>query len=132
MTQLLNNVLVATKTRPRNKWALIDKLPLGTHVLLLLSEVLNFDSLTKDMDEPFTTRCTAGVSGMRAIRDRVVRASGIKNLTVREFIEYSGRGRVFDPVIGGPKEVCDRLEQWFVERACDGFVGSSHARARRL
>ena len=42
--------------------------------------------------------------------------------TVRDFIHFSGRGRVHNPVIGGPKEVADRLEQWFVERGCDGFV----------
>ena len=27
-----------------------------------------------------------------------------------------------DPIVGGPKEIADRLEQWFAERACDGFV----------
>lgn len=30
-----------------------------------------------------------------------------------------------NPIVGGPKEVADRLEQWFVERACDGFVVSA-------
>src|SRR5262249_3867406 len=34
-------------------------------------------------------------------------------------------GRVHDPIVGGPKEICDQLEQWFVERACDGFVVSA-------
>ncbi len=48
-----------------------------------------------------------------------------KNPTVREFIKFSGRGRVHNPIVGGPKEVADRLEQWFVERACDGFVVSA-------
>jgi hypothetical protein len=32
---------------------------------------------------------------------------------------------VHDPIVGGPKEISDRLEQWFVERACDGFVISA-------
>ena len=57
--------------------------------------------------------------------ERIGRGSGIKNPSVREFIHFSGRGRVHDPVIGGPKEIADRLEQWFVERACDGFVVSA-------
>ena len=34
----------------------------------------------------------------------------------------SGRGRVHNPIVGGPKEICDRLEQWWAEPACDGFV----------
>jgi hypothetical protein len=25
-------------------------------------------------------------------------------------------------MVGGPKEVADKLEQWFTEGACDGFV----------
>ena len=77
------------------------------------------------MDEKFTDAEMDGMSGMLAMRDRVVRASGLKNPTPREFVQFSGRGRVHDPVVGGPKEVCDRLEQWFVERGCDGFVVSA-------
>ena len=125
VAQLLNTVSAATKAEAEDKWALIDKLPLEIDALSLLSEVLNFDLATKGMDERFTDEEMAGISGMQAFRDRVVRVSGIKNPTVREFIKYSGRGRVHDPVVGGPKEICDRMEQWFVERACDGFVVSA-------
>jgi hypothetical protein len=32
---------------------------------------------------------------------------------------------VHDAIVGGPKEICDQLEQWLVERACDGFVVSA-------
>jgi hypothetical protein len=44
---------------------------------------------------------------------------------VREFIHFSGRGRVHDAIVGGPKEICDQLEQWLIERGCDGFVVSA-------
>ncbi len=27
-----------------------------------------------------------------------------------------------DAIVGGPKEVADKLEEMFVERGCDGFV----------
>jgi FMN-dependent oxidoreductase (nitrilotriacetate monooxygenase family) len=125
VTQLLNTVSAATKAEAEDKWAVINKLPLEIDALSLLSEALNFDFATKGMDERFTDEEMAGMSGLLGIRDRVVRGSGIKNPTVREFIQFSGRGRVHDPVIGGPKEISDRLEQWFVERACDGFVVSA-------
>ena len=65
------------------------------------------------------------MSGLQGIRDRVLQASGKRNPTVRDFIQFSGRGRVHNPIVGGPKEVADRLEEWFVERACDGFVVSA-------
>jgi FMN-dependent oxidoreductase (nitrilotriacetate monooxygenase family) len=122
ITRLVNTVSAATKMEAEDKWAVISKLPLEIDALSLLSEALNFDFTTKGMDEAFTDEEMAGISGLQAIRDRVVRASGNKNPTVRDFLHFSGRGRVHDPVVGGPKEVSDLLEQWFVERACDGFV----------
>jgi FMN-dependent oxidoreductase (nitrilotriacetate monooxygenase family) len=122
ITQLVNTVSAATKSEAEDKWALIEKLPLEVDALSLLSEALNFDFATKGMDETFSDREMAQMSGLQAIRDRVVRVSGTRNPTVRDFIHFSGRGRVHNPVIGGPKEVADRLEQWFVERGCDGFV----------
>ncbi len=63
------------------------------------------------------------MSGLQGIRDRVVSAK--KNPTVRDFIAISGRGRVHNPIVGGPKEVADQLEQWFTAPACDGFVLSA-------
>jgi len=77
------------------------------------------------MDEAFTDLEIAEMSGLQGIRDRVLRASGKQNPTVRDFIHFSGRGRVHNAIVGGPREISDRLEQWFVERACDGFVISA-------
>ena len=125
ITHLVNTVAAATKTEAEDKWAVIEKLPLEIDALSLLSEALNFDFATKGMDEAFTDAEMAEMSGLQAIRDRVVHASGKKNPTVREFIHFSGRGRVHHPIVGGPKEVADRLEQWFVAPACDGFVVSA-------
>jgi FMN-dependent oxidoreductase (nitrilotriacetate monooxygenase family) len=125
ITQLINTVAAASRIEAEDKWAVISKLPLEIDALSLLSEALNFDFSTKEMDEPFTDEEMAAISGLQAIRDRVVRASGNKNPTVRDFIHFSGRGRVHDAIVGGPKEICDQLEQWLVERACDGFVVSA-------
>jgi FMN-dependent oxidoreductase (nitrilotriacetate monooxygenase family) len=122
ITQLVNVVAAATRAEAEDKWALIDKLPLEIDALSLLSEALNFDFATKAMDEAFTDEEMAAMSGLQTIRDRVVRASGKQNPTVREFLHFSGRGRVHNPIVGGPKEVSDELERWVVERACDGFV----------
>jgi FMN-dependent oxidoreductase (nitrilotriacetate monooxygenase family) len=122
LTQLVNVIAAATRAQAEDKWATIQKLPLEIDALSLLSEALNFDFSTKAMDEPFTDEEMAEISGLQAIRDRVVGVSGNKNPTVREFIHFSGRGRVHDPLVGGPQEICDRLEEWWSEHACDGFV----------
>jgi hypothetical protein len=54
----------------------------------------------------------------------VVRLSGKKNPTVRDFITISGRGTVKEhPMfVGNPKQVADQMEEWFTKPACDGFV----------
>jgi FMN-dependent oxidoreductase (nitrilotriacetate monooxygenase family) len=125
VTQLINTVAAATKGEAEDKWADIDKLPLEIDALSLLSEALNFDFAKKGMNDPFTEQELETMSGLQAIRDRVLRAAAKKNPTVRDFIEISGRGRVHNPIVGGPKEVADALEQWFVAPACDGFVLSA-------
>jgi alkanesulfonate monooxygenase SsuD/methylene tetrahydromethanopterin reductase-like flavin-dependent oxidoreductase (luciferase family) len=37
-------------------------------------------------------------------------------------MHYIGRGRLENPWAGSPKDIADRLEEWFTERACDGCV----------
>ena len=123
VAQLVNTIAAATKAEAEDKWAEIGNLSLEIDALSLLSEALNFDFARKGMDEAFTDRELEEMSGLQGIRDRVLNVR--KNPTVREFIQISGRGRVHNPIVGGPKEVADRLEQWFVERACDGFVVSA-------
>jgi FMN-dependent oxidoreductase (nitrilotriacetate monooxygenase family) len=123
VTQLVNVVTAATRAEAEDKWAEIDKLPLEVDALSLLSEALNFDFAKKGMDEPFTDAELAAMSGLQGIRDRVLAVK--KNPTVREFIQISGRGRAQNPIVGGPAEVVDRLEEWFSAPACDGFVVSA-------
>jgi FMN-dependent oxidoreductase (nitrilotriacetate monooxygenase family) len=123
VTQLVNTVAAATRAEAEDKWAEIDRLPLEIDALSLLSEALNFDFARKGMDEAFTDAELAEMSGLQGIRDRVLAVK--KNPTVRDFIAISGRGRVHNPIVGGPKEVADRLEEWFSAPACDGFVVSA-------
>ncbi len=125
VTQLINAIAAPSKAEAEDKWAAIDKLPLEIDALSLLSEALNFDFARKGMDEPFSTDELAEMSGLQGIRDRVLQASGTKAPTIRDFITISGRGRVHNPIVGGPKEVADQLEEWFVAPACDGFVLSA-------
>jgi alkanesulfonate monooxygenase SsuD/methylene tetrahydromethanopterin reductase-like flavin-dependent oxidoreductase (luciferase family) len=52
----------------------------------------------------------------------VLRTSGKPNPSTRDFIKFSGRGQTQDAIVGGPKEIADRLEEMFEGRGCDGFV----------
>ena len=66
----------------------------------------------------------AGRTLVQGFRDRVIRYSGKKNPTVRDFITVSGRGTVKEHIMfcGNPKQVADQMEEWFTAPACDGFV----------
>ncbi|MEX2228917.1 MAG: LLM class flavin-dependent oxidoreductase [Dehalococcoidia bacterium] len=89
-----------------------------------LSEVLNFDFATKELDEPFSAEELASIGGLQALRNRVVEASGKANPTTRDFITYSGRGMLHEipRFIGTTKTIADGLEEWFTTEACDGFM----------
>ncbi len=113
-----------TRTIAEEKFALADSLARPIDTLSLLSEAINFDFGSKGMDDAFTDAEMAALSGMHGMRDRVIEGAGTKNPTVRDFVEYSGRGRLREQPIfkGTPEDVADQMEQWFVERGCDGFV----------
>jgi FMN-dependent oxidoreductase (nitrilotriacetate monooxygenase family) len=119
---LTTPVCGASLAEAEDKMALIQKLPLEIDALSLLSEGLNYDFASKGLDEPLTTDELKSMQGIIGIRDGVLRTSGKTNPTARDFITFSGRGQVQDAMVGGPKEIADRLEEMFVERGCDGFV----------
>ena len=105
----------------------LDELPNDIDELSLLSEGLNFDFSVKDLDDVLTDDELADMTGIQAIRDRVVQATGKTNPTVRDFMQKSGRGRLAHPVVGGPVELADHFEEWFTKPSADGFViGGTH------
>jgi len=56
-----------------------------------------------------------------------VSLSGTPAPTVRDFVQYSGRGTVreFPTFVGSPGEIADQMEAWLTAEACDGFVLSA-------
>jgi FMN-dependent oxidoreductase (nitrilotriacetate monooxygenase family) len=122
LCNLTTPVCAATKAEAEDKMALINKLPLEIDALSLLAEALNYDFASKDLDEPLTTEDLKSMQGILGIRDGVLKTSGKSNPSARDFVTFSGRGQVHDAMVGGPKEVADKLEEMFVERGCDGFV----------
>jgi FMN-dependent oxidoreductase (nitrilotriacetate monooxygenase family) len=127
LCNLVTPVCAPTRMEAEDKMAVIQQLPLEIDQLSLLAEALNFDFALKALDEELTDEELASFSGLHTIRDRVLGMSGKKNPTVREFMQLSHRGRPDDAIVGGPREVADRLEELFAEYVCDGFVvGATH------
>ena len=126
---LIYPIVAATQAEAEDKSTLIEGLAKPIDALALLSEVLNFDFATKQIDEPFSDEELANLSGLLAIRDRVLSLSGKSNPTVADFIEFSARGTIKEApnFVGTATQVADGLEEWFRGGACDGFViGASH------
>ena len=122
LCNLTTPVCGATKSEAEDRMALIEKLPLEIDALSLLSEGLNYDFASKGIDEPLTTAELESMQGIIGIRDGVLKTSGKTNPSARDFITFSGRGQTADAIVGGPKEIADKLEEMFVGRGCDGFV----------
>lgn len=116
-----------TRTIAENKLAVLENLAKPIDTLALLSEVVNLDFASKELDEPFSSEELAGISGGQFLRDRVIQLSGKTNPTARDFAKFSGRGtlREFPVFVGTGKEIADQLEEWFLGGACDGFVLSA-------
>jgi alkanesulfonate monooxygenase SsuD/methylene tetrahydromethanopterin reductase-like flavin-dependent oxidoreductase (luciferase family) len=114
-------VVAETRAEAEDKMAVIDSLYKEVDGLSLLSEAMNFDFKSKAMDEPFTPEELAGMSGMQGMRDRVMQVIG-RDPTPRDFLEVTRRGRPREAIVGSARDIADRMEHWFTERACDGFV----------
>ena len=128
IASLMYPIAAATKSEAEDKKAAYELLSNDMDQLVLLSEALNFDFSTKEMDEGFTEDELDGLQGMQAMRDRVV-STGIKNPTPRDFMRITRRGLLSDghTMVGGPKDIADDMEEWFHSPACDGFVvGPTH------
>ena len=117
-------VVGETKSEAEDRIARIDSLNRPLDGIVLLSEQIAFDFSTKELDEPCSDAELESINGVRAVRDRIVEASGKRNPTVRDFLEFSAKStlRELPLIYGSPEEIADQMEEWFKAPACDGFV----------
>jgi FMN-dependent oxidoreductase (nitrilotriacetate monooxygenase family) len=116
-------VVAESEGAAQAKRAVIEASSKPVDALVLISEVLNYDFGAKGYDEPFSDEELAGFS-WHGFRERVVKFSGKRNPTVRDFVEVSGRGTIAEHMVfcGTPTSVADQMDEWFTAPACDGFV----------
>ena len=124
ITPSLYVIVGETKSEAEDKFAKIDSLNRPSDGIVLLSEQLSFDFSTKRLDEPFSDEELKSINGIQTLRDRVVARSGKKNPTTRDFITFAAKSNVRELPLacGSPKDVADFMEDWFEQKACDGFV----------
>ena len=112
----------ATEGEAREKREQAAALAKPVDGLVLLCEVLNMDFAGRPYDEPFSDEELANVS-WQSFRDNVIKRSGKKNPSARDFVEVSGRGTAREgfSFVGTPAQIADEMEAWS-GTACDGFV----------
>ncbi|MEM7096027.1 MAG: LLM class flavin-dependent oxidoreductase [Actinomycetota bacterium] len=124
VTTLVFPVVGRTTAEAEDRRAAFDDLTTELDELSLLSEGLNFDFATKDLDDTFSAEELEGLSGIQAIRDRVVESVGGEP-TVRDFVKTTGRASLSNAIVGDPVQIADHFQEWFEAPACDGFVVGS-------
>jgi alkanesulfonate monooxygenase len=111
-------VIGETDDEAREKRLKLDSLVHYESALASLSIALGVDASKFDPDGPLPDLPQTNQS--RSGQARTVALARRESLTVRQLAQrlggYSGLG-----FVGSPKTVADRMEQWFVERGCDGF-----------
>jgi alkanesulfonate monooxygenase len=102
----------------REKRFKLDSLVHYESAIASLSIALGTDAAKFDPDAPLPEIPPSNQS--QSSRARVVGLARRDGLTVRQLAQrlggYAGLG-----FVGTPKTIADQMEQWFVERGCDGF-----------
>ncbi len=102
----------------REKRALLDSLVHYESALASLSISLGHDASGFDPDKPLPE--IPETNDSKSSRERVMALARRDNLTVRQLAQRLG-GYAGLAFVGTAKSIADKMEQWFVERGCDGF-----------
>jgi FMN-dependent oxidoreductase (nitrilotriacetate monooxygenase family) len=112
-------VVGRTPKEARDKLALLQSFVNGSNALQLLSDRLGQDMTRYDLDGPVpdialpdTYHSFARVMLAKARRE---------NMTLRDLYDLVAAARGHWVLCGGAEQVADTLQQWFDERAADGF-----------
>ncbi|TGD87861.1 LLM class flavin-dependent oxidoreductase [Mycolicibacterium sp. CH28] len=117
----LSFVLGSTEAEARRRNDELNELA-GDRRLAHLAGQLSVDPAELDWDKPLPQWLLDGAvtdTGSQGARDIVVNVARREHLTVRELLD-----RVITwhrLVVGGPEQIADAIEEWFVAGAVDGF-----------
>lgn len=102
----------------RDKRARLDGLVHGDSAIAALSVALGHDASSLDPDAPLPETPESNAS--KGNRETAIALARREGLTVRQLAQRLGgfAGLAF---VGTPRTIADEMEQWLVERGCDGF-----------
>ncbi len=90
--------------------------------LTLLSELMNYDFSSLELDAPITDELIASVSGIRGLVQNLRQHIGSKTITLGDLAGHRATLLQGPRFVGTGPDVADQMEEWFESDACDGFV----------
>lgn len=113
-----------TKEEAQAKYRELNSLLVTDYDLAPLSARIGINLSAYPLDGPLPDLSLSTLPGDEAkwLVGLAQRAEGRKDITVRELFHYfaaTSRGHLL--IVGDPEEIADQMEEWFVQRAADGF-----------
>ena len=89
--------------------------------LTLLSELMNYDFSTHDLDEVVTDELVEKSTGIRGLVQNMRLNIG-GTVRIRDLANHRATLLQGPRFVGTATQVVDQMEEWFTTEACDGFV----------
>jgi alkanesulfonate monooxygenase len=82
-----------------------------------------FGDLSKvPLDEPLPAWIDDNTNAMKANKKMWLERARRENMTIRQLYQAFSVGSAHQVVVGSPKTIADRMEEWFTTGACDGMT----------
>lgn len=112
-------VIGETDAEAREKLAKLQSWVDPTNAITLVASRIGYDVTGHDLDAPPPPPPPS--QGGRTFNSVLYELAKRENMTLRDLYNLTAAARGHWVVCGTPKTIADTFEQWFVERAADGF-----------
>jgi FMN-dependent oxidoreductase (nitrilotriacetate monooxygenase family) len=112
-------IIGASDAEAREKLAKLQSWLTPTNAVTLVSSRIGYDVSGHPLDAPVPP--PPPFQGSQAFSRVLYETARRENMTLRDLYNLTAAARGHWVVCGTPQRIADTLEQWFVERAADGF-----------
>jgi FMN-dependent oxidoreductase (nitrilotriacetate monooxygenase family) len=112
-------IIGATDAEAREKLAKLQSWITPTNAVTLVASRIGYDVSGHDLDGPVPPPPKS--EGSRTFHSVLYDMARRENMTLRDLYNLTAAARGHWVVCGTPQKIADTLEEWFVEKAADGF-----------
>jgi len=112
-------IIGASEAEAREKLARLQSWITPTNAVTLVASRIGYDVSGHDLDAPVPPPPKS--EGSRTFHNVLYDMAKRENMTLRDLYNLTAAARGHWVICGTPQKIADTLEQWFVEKAADGF-----------